>query len=147
MVITPMSNGRPSNRGPLQDLHDRPDRVVLAHVMIEPDFVEPLITVASEKFTPRRARSGTSAQRPSTNERRSSIKMILDASGVASPIMPCGPQPAISFSGIRRVSSPDQVRSLGALQGEFRQSKHLPLRVRRISRRASSNHGSYGVGR
>jgi len=30
--------------------------------------------------------------------------------------------------------------------GEFRRSKHLPLRVRRISRRASSNYGSYGVG-
>jgi NAD(P)-dependent dehydrogenase (short-subunit alcohol dehydrogenase family) len=30
--------------------------------------------------------------------------------------------------------------------GEFRRSKHLPLRVRRISRRASSSYGSYGVG-
>ena len=37
--------------GPLQDLYDRPDGVVLAPVMVEPQLIEPF-TTALEKMMP-----------------------------------------------------------------------------------------------
>jgi len=44
--------------GPFQHLHNRPDRVVLAEVMVQPQLVEPSTSVPIEEVDASRARPG-----------------------------------------------------------------------------------------
>jgi hypothetical protein len=54
-------------RGPFQDFHDRPDGVVAAQIMVEPEFIDPAAAVPAEKPDP--GRTGAShLSRPAVNK-------------------------------------------------------------------------------
>jgi len=63
--------------GPFQDLYDRPDGVVAAQIVVEPELIEPVARCRSRSSTPAELVRATSAGRPSTNERRSSTRTIV----------------------------------------------------------------------
>lgn len=48
--MTPTSKGRLSKGRPFQDLHDRPDRVIPAEVMVQPQLVQAPVSVPTKEL-------------------------------------------------------------------------------------------------
>jgi hypothetical protein len=63
--------------GPFQHFDHRPDRVVLAQVVVQPQLVQSFIAIPMEQVDAGALVRATSARRPSTKERRSSTRTTL----------------------------------------------------------------------